>query len=435
MKKKQSTATVTATRIEFRPGVPEKLYKRAGGRCSVPRCTRPTMGPHAENEGAANLGKACHIFSAAENGPRGWGGKDATHIGSEANGIWCCAYHADLIDKNKGRNYSVDKLHAWKNLAEARARKQMDDEPSPLGWVDSIELIDFPFTQQLPELKLSRFTLLAGVEGSGKSVLLEMAAGLSHSETLERFASSKAPTHRSNAITASARIAYSTVDTVDKHVDVLVRGSEFERIENGSPCLLPPGDIEIVYCGNTHFYRNDDEDDLDFITRVLKIDKGAAYAVVKAIDPRLAPGSAFFNPAEATDDEDDSVVIPRKKPDGNQFIELVIHHQTVGGDITMAGLSGTERARMMIALFVAKAAQISKHRLTLMVIDSYTSGFDEYNFRRLLKSISRHLFQAIVVIPYSCLAAVVDETGKKPKLMRKNYLELWTLQWLGDRLR
>jgi energy-coupling factor transporter ATP-binding protein EcfA2 len=392
------------------------------------------MGPHIESEGAANLGKACHILSASENGPRGRGGKDAAYIGSESNGIWCCAYHADLVDKNKGRNYPTDTLHAWKDLAEARTRKQMDGMPSPLGWVDSVEVLSFPFMRRPLKLELSRFTLLAGIEASGKSVLLEMAAGVSDSETLERFANRKPLTHRPQAITASVRITYSTVDTIDKHVDVLVKGSEFERIESRLPCLLPPGDIEVVYCGTRDSYRRDDEDDLDFITRVLKVDKGAAYAFVKAIDPRLAPGSAFFSIAEDTDDEDDSRVISRKKKDGRQFVELVVRHLENGADIPLDALSGTEHARVIIALFVAKAAQISRHRLTMMVIDEFTSGLDGYNFSRLLNTVSRQSFQAIVVVPYSCIADVVDKSGAKHKLMNHEHLKPWTLRWLGSRL-
>ncbi|MCP4119332.1 MAG: hypothetical protein GY737_28840 [Desulfobacteraceae bacterium] len=89
-------------RINFNRGVPEILYRKAGGKCSVPRCKKPTMGLFYESDGTVNMGVACHIYSAAENGPRGRGGKRAEFISSDKNGIWCCQYHASLIDKNKG---------------------------------------------------------------------------------------------------------------------------------------------------------------------------------------------------------------------------------------------------------------------------------------------------------------------------------------------
>lgn len=88
-------------RIDFARGIPDILFKRAGGHCSVPRCKIPTMGPFNDDIGAVNMGIACHIFSAAENGPRGRGGKDADFIRSAENGIWCCAAHAALIDITK----------------------------------------------------------------------------------------------------------------------------------------------------------------------------------------------------------------------------------------------------------------------------------------------------------------------------------------------
>ena len=53
-------------RIDFKSGVPDLLYRQAGGRCSVPRCSNPTMGPYYAKDGAVNMGVASHIYSAAE---------------------------------------------------------------------------------------------------------------------------------------------------------------------------------------------------------------------------------------------------------------------------------------------------------------------------------------------------------------------------------
>ena len=92
-------------RINFKSNVPDILYRQAGGRCSTPRCKNPTMGPYYDGDGAVNQGVACHIYSASEDGPRGWGDKDENFISSADNGIWCCQYHASLIDKNKGIIY------------------------------------------------------------------------------------------------------------------------------------------------------------------------------------------------------------------------------------------------------------------------------------------------------------------------------------------
>jgi len=40
------------------------------------------MGPYFESERAVNMGVACHIYAASEDGPRGWGEKDEEFISS-----------------------------------------------------------------------------------------------------------------------------------------------------------------------------------------------------------------------------------------------------------------------------------------------------------------------------------------------------------------
>ncbi|MEW3947073.1 hypothetical protein QOZ26_30355, partial [Pseudomonas aeruginosa] len=107
-----------------------------------------------------NMGVACNIYSAAEDGPRGRGGQTDAFIGSEKNGIWCCSAHASLIDKKKGNEFPFTVLFAWKELAEARIRKLLDDVPSPLGWVDAIEFSEYENLINPPRITLSRNTLI-----------------------------------------------------------------------------------------------------------------------------------------------------------------------------------------------------------------------------------------------------------------------------------
>ena len=122
MNKKMTKATLEnkkitnskSGRIDFSVSVKETLYKRAA-RCSVPRCNKPTAGPFSSNAGAVNVGMACHIYSAAEEGPRGRGGKDDELIRSAENGIWCCSYHGHLIDKGRGADYPAPCFLLGKN--------------------------------------------------------------------------------------------------------------------------------------------------------------------------------------------------------------------------------------------------------------------------------------------------------------------------------
>lgn len=61
-------ATPKEVRIDFSPSTKLEIFKRVNGRCSFPRCTNVTVGPFLGFDGAINMGVACHIYSAAEDG-------------------------------------------------------------------------------------------------------------------------------------------------------------------------------------------------------------------------------------------------------------------------------------------------------------------------------------------------------------------------------
>lgn len=65
-------------------------------------------------------GKAAHITAAARGGPRYDVNLTEAQRRAEENGIWLCAVHADVVDKDE-RNYSVESLKLFKRLAEEQA--------------------------------------------------------------------------------------------------------------------------------------------------------------------------------------------------------------------------------------------------------------------------------------------------------------------------
>ena len=73
------------------------LGGRAGWHCSVPGCSRATVGPGHGDEEVALTGTAAHINSAALSGPRGRRRLTDEQLASAANGIWCCADHGREI--------------------------------------------------------------------------------------------------------------------------------------------------------------------------------------------------------------------------------------------------------------------------------------------------------------------------------------------------
>lgn len=407
----------TSIRIDFISGVPDILYKRAGGKCSVPRCKNPTMGPFKENEGAVNMGVACHIYSASENGPRGWGGKTPEYISSAENGLWCCQYHASLIDKDKGNDYPVSVLFLWKRLIETRVLKEMNDFPSPLGWIDSIEFTTFLNYTTPPKLKLSRYTLIGGKNGVGKTVLLEIAAAISNSKYANRFNGTSIKNKDGNYIPAvfEAKVVYTTVDYPSKEINLKIEDKQLFRVENRIHYLLPPGDLEVIYSSNKDRIRLTDEDDIDYIMRVLNVDKSALFAISNIGTKALIAGEIIFEHTE------------EYKDNGEPYYELMFKHKDRDEFIYFNYLSSSEQGMLILDLQITKAKEIAKQRLTLLLIEDLAIVFDENNFKKLLQVLEKEDFQVIVSITPHRTTSIIDNN----KLKDLEYLKQWKLEEIG----
>ncbi|MYM91418.1 hypothetical protein GTP91_30110 [Rugamonas sp. FT82W] len=421
-------AKTTKNRIDFAKGVRENIFKRVNGQCSVPRCKNPAMVPLASGNTAVNLGIACHIFSAAENGPRGRKGISEDFISSAENGIWCCSYHGSLIDKANGKDYSPETLFAWKKLAEARILKQSNDLPSPLGWVENIEFTEFIEREGLPKIKLSRNTLIMGENGAGKSVLMEMAASISNAEFGQRFFGSTIKTNTGDIRPAmfAATVTYSTVDTHAKKITVEVRNDLLTRTEGSTPCLLAPGDIEFILASSKSGQKRDGEDDVDFMMRVLTVDKPALYALAKIGTKSIMPGEITFFPA--VDEDDNGKILPRRKENGERYIELRFRKAGKEHQGTYSGLSGSEQVRLIVDLFISKAREVCKQRLTLLMIDDIICSFDSKNYFTLLNKLSEEDFQSVVMLPPGLHKTTLDYVKNVPHLKDIECLEPWRLE-------
>lgn len=420
-------------RIEFLTPVKKTLYERAGGRCSFPRCKNPTMGPFRSNQKAINMGVACHIYSAAVDGPRGQGEKDKSFIGSAENGIWCCKYHGDLIDKGTGADFPADNLFAWKALAEARTRKQMDDIPSPLGWIESIEYIEFLGIRRLPKIQLSRQTLVTGRNSGGKTSLFEAAASLSDSRYAERFSRgfvTDASGNRTHPKFVS-KITYSTVDTLSKELFVEVCGDSLIRRDNNSSFLFPPGDIEVIYCSEKDLRRLPGEDDVDFLMRVIGVDRCTLLALIKIGTNTVIHCDVAIEVAQEQDDEGENIgkVV---KPDGELYLELMIRIRGHKFPVPLSNLSTSEIGKFILDLSITKAREVCKQKLTLFIIDGLIYNFDFDNFETLLNALSQCDFQTIVVIPPNRDSEFLTLEKEKTVLAPVECAKTWKLAIVGD---
>lgn len=116
-------------RDDFSPKTKEILRSRVNGVCSNPGCRRPTIGPSIKGKGVVNLGEACHIAAASPGGARYDKQMTAAERKDFSNGIWLCIRCSRLVDKD-WRGYSESSLHAWKKMAEQRARDGIENNGS-----------------------------------------------------------------------------------------------------------------------------------------------------------------------------------------------------------------------------------------------------------------------------------------------------------------
>jgi hypothetical protein len=172
---------------DFRQDTLRRLAARAGHRCSI--CATPTSGPSFEaNDATSNIGEAAHI-RAARAGGRRYDPQmtDAERMDIE-NGIWLCASHARLIDRDEV-TWDVAALRRAKADAEVRAQGDLVAAGAPyrsseglpaVGPADALTLLGRLSPVPTPRREL----YLAPYPGTGfdRRRLIAGAAGLELSE-------------------------------------------------------------------------------------------------------------------------------------------------------------------------------------------------------------------------------------------------------------
>lgn len=130
-------------RDEFPKQIADALAKRAAFICSNPECRTLTLAPSEDNASKfLYIGKAAHISAASEGGPRYNSQMTPAERKSVSNGIFLCSNCADMIDKNKGRDFPEATLHRWKDdhekwVAANLNKRQFNQKSGPTINVES----------------------------------------------------------------------------------------------------------------------------------------------------------------------------------------------------------------------------------------------------------------------------------------------------------
>jgi len=264
---------------------------------------------------------------------------------------------------------------------------------------------------------------MLGKNGSGKTALLEAIASISNSKYTERF----------NNREISAKAFYSTVDSFSKELILNVLGEKLIRIENKITCLLPPGDLEVIYCDDKDKRIKEHEDDIDFMMRVLNIDKSSLYSLIDIGTKTLMAGKIQFvhGTYEEEDDYGDYKLYSKYKSNDEPYNELEFKHDNRDGFIPFNCLSSSEQSMLILDLQISKAREVAKQKLTLLLIENLAINFDKNNFENLLRILEQEDFQVIVSIPPYREDQILHKEQGKILLNDFDYLDQWRLSLIG----
>ncbi|MFC8859765.1 NACHT domain-containing protein [[Kitasatospora] papulosa] len=132
------------------------LWVRSGNVCAFPNCQQELsvgVGEASDECHLLVLGEEAHIVAKEDDGPRGDSSVSIADRNSHLNLILLCPTHHTLIDKEKGKNFSVEQLLEMKQAHEEEVANRRATNPSSVD----------PFTRSeilLSDLAASRARIL-----------------------------------------------------------------------------------------------------------------------------------------------------------------------------------------------------------------------------------------------------------------------------------
>jgi hypothetical protein len=364
-------------RINFLPATRQLVAERAGYECSMPTCRQRTSGPDAGTALASRTGKGCHIYSAAENGPRGQGGLSDEELSSPDNCIWLCSEHGEMIDKNRGKGHPAEELIAFKALQEARISRERQGLYIPVGWIFELIIRKSPIFQNDQVLRLAKLNLLVGENMTGKTAISEWLAGFFDSSFLKRWL-------RQHVKDLNLEMTFLNPSSHHLHLEINAQNSLSYRIDE-KQVPFNPTTLRIIRLGEIRF-RGDDEDDEAAIARILKMPP--------AIIRNLMEEVHRFRHAKVR-----NLRFEQDAETGTRRLYADVAGTVPG--LPLHALAGREVERIFIELATAAARVSGVHTPTLLILDGCPSivfeGFFDFYSHHFLDP--ENHFQTLMCIP------------------------------------
>lgn len=358
---------------------------RSGYRCSIPSCARVTIGSDSLPDTVANTGRAAHIFSASDRGPRGRGGLTPEQLKSARNGIWLCADHADLVDKHRGERYPAWLLRSYKDLQEAKIAREQGGIFAPINWFEKLVIHASPLFKPKTTLQFGKVTLIIGENMIGKSALCDWLAGLGDPAALWRWLPNLS-------------------NQPDLEIEVFCHMPEQQivRLKVAHPSPLgfwindkqypvQPLPLRFVFVKEEQLSKKrDDVDDLDLICAQLNVDPVTLPNLFPFVDSH---GFGWVRNLRFVDERDEDERVPKKR--------LYADVRSTKPGLCFRVLSHSEQTCLLIELAVALARFSAQFIPTMLLLDGGMHRLGTVKLKELVTQLPsvRHLFQTVIVLP------------------------------------
>ncbi|HCA3406592.1 TPA: hypothetical protein MO340_000267 [Salmonella enterica subsp. salamae serovar 35:g,m,s,t:-] len=148
-------------RDDFSPKTKQALAARANFRCSFTGCNQITCGPSHESSLAVNnTGVASHIYAAAPGGRRYRSDMTSEERSDITNGIWLCATHSVMIDRDEV-TFTPEVLFQMKKEHELKIQREHSNLPGETDTKSELFRLGFQliFTGELLSVEPTKWNI------------------------------------------------------------------------------------------------------------------------------------------------------------------------------------------------------------------------------------------------------------------------------------